>query len=259
VTIPRIYLPRPLETGDLVPLEVEQVRYLRSVLRMRGKEPLLVFNGTGEEFTADLRPSQADGIRIEITGRRPAPPERIGLTLCQAIPKAEKMDAIVRHATELGAGRIIPFFAERSVPRWAAEKSPQKCSRWQKIAIEACRQCGRADIPEIGGVLSFEEMLLSGSPGCLHLIFWEEESAAGIREVLRDPEFTATQEFLLAVGPEGGFERSEVEQARLAGFHSVSMGRRVLRVDTAAAAALAILQYERGGLGGPERGGRNGG
>jgi 16S rRNA (uracil1498-N3)-methyltransferase len=259
MTIPRIYVPRPLETGDLVPADEGQVRYLQTVLRMRENDPLVVFNGTGQVFAAVLRRSEAEGIRIEIAGRRAVPLERIGVTLCQAIPKAEKMDAIVRHATELGVSRIVPFAAQRSVPRWPAEKGPQKSARWQKIAVESSRQCGRPDIPEIGGVVSFEEMLLAGSPEAIRLIFWEEESAAGIREVLRDPEFAGTREYLLAIGPEGGFDQSEIERARLAGFRSVSMGMRVLRVDTAAAAALAILQYERGGLGGPDRGGRDGG
>ena len=259
MTIPRIYLPRPLETGDTCTAAGDQARYLRTVLRMRAGDPLVVFNGSVWEYDAVIRQRPEGGISLEITGKRPAPADAIEITLCQAIPKVEKMEAIIRHATELGAGRIIPFFAKRSVPRWPVEKSPQKRTRWQKIAVEACRQCGRTDIPEIGGIVTFEEMLLFSRPGGLNLIFWEEESARGIRGVLQDPRQVGMKSFLLVVGPEGGFEKGEIDRALQAGFLSVSLGKRVLRVDTAAAAVLAVIQYERGALGDTERGGQHGG
>ncbi|MBU2054315.1 MAG: 16S rRNA (uracil(1498)-N(3))-methyltransferase [Proteobacteria bacterium] len=249
MTIPRIYLPRPLKTGDVCAAAADQARYLRAVLRMREGDPLLVFNGSGREYEAVIRQATAEGTTLIITGELNAPEGLIEITLCQAVPKAEKMEAIIRHATELGASRIIPFVAKRSVPRWPAEKSPLKRARWQKIAVEASRQCGRADIPEIGEIVTFEQMLLSARPEGLNLIFWEEESARGVREVLRDPGQTGMTSFLLVIGPEGGFEKDEIDLALQAGFFSVSLGKRVLRVDTAAVAVLAVIQYERGFLG----------
>ncbi len=254
MSIPRLYLPHSLEKGDVCIAPAEQARYIKTVLRMRAGESLLVFNGTGGEYEAVIRQT-AEGLALEIIGRRPVTADRIEITLCQAIPKADKMEAIIRHATELGAGRMIPFHAERSIPRWPAEKSLQKRERWQKIAVEASRQCGRADIPEIGEIVSFTEVLRSTHPGWLNLICWEEESARGIREVLRDPKYGETRGFLLIIGPEGGFDRKEIDQALRAGLLSVSLGKRVLRVDTAAVAVIAIVQYEKGALGGPERGG----
>jgi 16S rRNA (uracil1498-N3)-methyltransferase len=155
------------------------------------------------------------------------------------------MDGIVRHATELGAARIVPFIAERSVPRWRPEQFPRKRERWQKIAVEASRQCGRSDIPEVGEIATFEQMLRNLPESGLRLIPWEEETATGIREVLRDPSRSEITEFVLAIGPEGGFSMGEIELARQAGFLSVSLGKRVLRVETASLAVLAILQYER--------------
>jgi 16S rRNA (uracil1498-N3)-methyltransferase len=258
MSIPRLYLPHSIETGDICIPTAEQARYIKTVLRMRVGEPLLVFNGTGWEYEAVIRQA-AEGLALEINGKRPMTTDRIEITLCQAIPKADKMEAIIRHATELGAGRIIPFHAERSIPRWPAEKSPQKRERWQKIAVEASRQCGRTDIPEIGEIASLAEVLRSTHPGWLNLICWEEESARGIREVLRDPKNDGIRGFLLVVGPEGGFGKTEIDQAQQAGFLSVSLGKRVLRVDTAAVAVIAILQYEKGALGGTEGGGPYGG
>jgi 16S rRNA (uracil1498-N3)-methyltransferase len=254
MSVPRLYLPHAIETGDVCITTAEQARYIKTVLRMRAGEPMLVFNGTEWEYEAVIRQT-AQGLALEINGRRPVAADRIEITLCQAIPKADRMEAIIRHATELGASRIIPFHAERSIPRWPAEKSPRKRERWQKIAVEASRQCGRADIPEIGEIVSFTEVLLFTHPEWLNLICWEEESSRGIREVLRDLRYDETRGFLLVVGPEGGFDKKEIDQALHAGLLSVSLGKRVLRVDTAAVAVIAILQYEKGTLGGPESGG----
>lgn len=249
MTLPRLYLPRPLERGALCDPTPDQARYLGTVLRMREGDPLLVFNGTGQEYGAVLRRGPA-GILLEITDRRTEPAAGIDITLCQAIPKAEKLDGIVRHATELGVSRIIPFFAERSVPRWPEAKSRLKRERWQKIALEGARQSGRTDIPEIGPVVPFDEMLRSGRPGSLGLILWEGETELGIREVFRDPRHDGVGAFHLAIGPEGGFGHEEIERAQRAGFLSVSLGRRVLRVETAALTVLALVQYEKGALGG---------
>jgi 16S rRNA (uracil1498-N3)-methyltransferase len=254
VTIPRIYLPRPLAAGDTCAVAEDQRRYLQSVLRMQEGDPLIVFNGSDWEFDAVIRHPQAGALALEITSKRPVPLDEIEITLCQAIPKVEKMDGIIRHATELGARRIIPFLAERSIPRWPAAKGPQKRERWRKIAVEAARQCGRTDIPEIGEIASFAEMLGSVRNGALGLIPWEEEAGRGLREVLRDPRYDRTKSFHLVIGPEGGFAREEIDRAHRAGFLPVSLGRRVLRVETAALAVLAILQYEWGAIGSADTG-----
>jgi 16S rRNA (uracil1498-N3)-methyltransferase len=244
VTIPRLYLPRPLEKGAFYTATADQARYLKTVLRMKEGDPVLIFNGTGREYEAVIRRQTAEGVELEVTGSRVLPAAGIHVTLCQAIPKAEKMDGIIRHATELGAERIIPFFAERSIPRWQPEQLSRKRERWRKIAVEASRQCGRSDITEIGEIVTFERLLRDVPESGLRLIPWEEETARGIREVLRDPARDGMMEFILVIGPEGGFSVEEIEQARRAGFLSVSLGKRVLRVETASLAVLAILQYE---------------
>jgi len=215
---------------------------------MHDGDALLVFNGTGHEYDAAVRQGP-EGLALEITGGRAVSAEGIEITLCQAVPKAEKLDGIIRRATELGAGRIVPFLAERSIPRWPAAKAQLKRERWQKIALEAARQCGRTDIPEIAEIAVYDEMLRLASAGALNLILWEEEADRGIRATLRDPAYAAAKNFLLVIGPEGGFSRDEIDRARAAGLQSVSLGKRVLRVETAALSVLAILQYERGALG----------
>jgi 16S rRNA (uracil1498-N3)-methyltransferase len=247
VTIPRLYLPRPLETGAVCFAAADQARYLKTVLRMKEGDPLLIFNGTDWEYEAVIRRQTAEGMELEITGRQRLPAAGIHVTLCQAVPKAEKMDGIIRHATELGAERIVPFLAERSIPHWRPEQLPRKRERWQKIAVEASRQCGRSDIPEVGEIVTFERMLRDVPESGLRLIPWEEETTTGIREILRDPARAGVTEFILVIGPEGGFSTEEIVQARRVGFLSVSLGKRVLRVETASLAVIAILQYEKGG------------
>ena len=116
MTIPRLYLPRPLERGAVCAAAADQARYLKTVLRMREGDSLLIFNGTDWEYEAVIRRRTADGMELEITGRHRLPAAEIHVTLCQAVPKVEKMEGIIRHATELGAERIVPFLAERSVP-----------------------------------------------------------------------------------------------------------------------------------------------
>jgi 16S rRNA (uracil1498-N3)-methyltransferase len=251
MTTPRIYLPRPLNTGDICEAAKDQARYLGAVLRMEAGDALVVFNGSDWEYNAVIRHTQAGSIALEVTGKRPVALDEIDITLCQAIPKAEKMDAIIRHATELGVGRVIPFVAERSIPHWTEAKRSQKRERWQKIIVEASRQSCRSAIPEIGEVVPFAEMVRFARPEGLNFIPWEEEARLGMRDVLRDPRYAGMKSFCLAIGPEGGFSNEEIERAREAGFLPVTLGRRVLRVETAALAVLAVLQYERGTLGDP--------
>lgn len=247
MTTPRLYLPHALERGTVCTAASDQARYIKNVLRMKEGDLLLIFNGSNWEYEAVIRRLTAEKLEMEITDKRSLPAAPIQVILCQAIPKAGKMDGIIRHATELGTERIIPFLAERSVPRWQPEQYPGKRERWQKIAVEASRQCGRSDIPQIGEIVTFERMLRDLPEGSLRLIPWEEETKTGIREILHDPSQSKMKEFVLAIGPEGGFSMEEIERARQAGFISVSLGNRVLRVETASLAVLAILHYEMEG------------
>jgi 16S rRNA (uracil1498-N3)-methyltransferase len=156
------------------------------------------------------------------------------------------MDTIVKSAAELGADVIIPFDAARSVSRIAGEKSSLKVVRWQKIAGEAARCCHSSHIAKVSKVSSFADMLTSASGDALKLIFWEEESQKTIRDMLTDETCAATKDFFIVVGPEGGFSKDEVTMAKEGGFVSVSLGKQILKVETAAVAIISIIQYEKG-------------
>ncbi|MCX5858033.1 MAG: 16S rRNA (uracil(1498)-N(3))-methyltransferase [Deltaproteobacteria bacterium] len=250
MTIPRVFLPSPMGVGSLCDLREEDQTYIKSVLRLKKNDHLVVFDGEGHEYQAMIHEMKNNRIVVEILKKHRFQDKPIRITLSQALPKAGKMDFIIQKATELGVDRIIPFQSARSVSRLTDDKKRQKALRWQKIAVEAARQCGRADVPVVSPCLDFPEMI--SDEGCkgFKIIFWEEEMQCGIRDVLNQKDRPLTDEFFVIVGPEGGFLKEEVNQAREAGFQSVSLGRQILRVDTAALAIMAIIQYEKGILGG---------
>jgi 16S rRNA (uracil1498-N3)-methyltransferase len=252
--VPRIYFPGITGKGETFDLGGENLRYVKSVLRMRKGDRLILFDGAGWEYETVIKNFSADGIDVEVMGKNRIADESPNIILLQALPKANKMDSIVRKATELGARRIIPFRAARSVPQLTAEKADVRVSRWRSIATEAARQCGRADIPEVSDVLSFEEMLASVEGAPLKIIFWEEESERGIKKLLRENKYEGAKDVTVMIGPEGGFSREEVESAVRRGFISVSLGRNVLKVETAAVTILSIIQYELGIFGGEPEG-----
>jgi 16S rRNA (uracil1498-N3)-methyltransferase len=134
------------------------------------------------------------------------------------------------------------------VPHLTPDKTAAKQIRWQKIAREAARKCHSGSIPEVSAILAWENMLRSADDGAEKIIFWEEENRISLKQVLRGKGRKQSRDFFLIVGPEGGFSREEIELAERLGFTSVSLGRQVLKVETAALAILAMLQYERGSL-----------
>lgn len=246
MTLPRIYSSETLQNAEACRLSTDNLRYLKTVLRLKTGDPIIVFDGFGNEFEARIEGFSASGVNVCLGEPIPQADKKISITLAQAIPKAGKMDLIVKTAAELGTDVVIPFIAARSVSRIEPEKASVKVARWQKIVLEAAR-CSRSPLPAvIEPVLSFADMLDCATPDVRKLIFWEEEDQQNIRDVLNDPGFAGTAHYFIIVGPEGGLTRDEVARAKASGFVSVSLGKRILKVETAAAAILSIIQYEKG-------------
>jgi 16S rRNA (uracil1498-N3)-methyltransferase len=246
LTIPRIYSPDSLENKTICELGPDNLKYLKQVMRLKDGDRINIFDGFGREFEAVIKNFSAKTVFIELGKKIPAAVKEIQITLAQAIPKAKKMDSIVKSASELGADAIIPFDAARSVSHIADEKSSSKVARWQKIAMEAARSSHSSHITKVSDVSSFTDMLLAASDNTLKLIFWEEESQKTIKDILTDETFADTKDFFIVVGPEGGFSKDEVIKTKESGFLSVTLGRQILKVETAAAAIISIIQYEKG-------------
>lgn len=272
MTTPRIFSPQPLGERQLYSLGDDHQHYLRHVLRVRIGDAVTLFDGSGNDFQGVVERLDAQELAVRIINRAAITGKTHRLTLAQALPKGSKMDDIVEKATELGVDRIIPFFSSRSVPKWSVEKAADRVVRWRKIAIEAARRSRRPDIPNIAGVVAYDDMLrmarqdvLSSSPlqtesepaakypapvgirddACYRIIFWEEEGQS-IKTVLHNESGRQADQLFLVIGPEGGFSREEIDNARARGFVVASLGAQVLRVETASLVVLTILQYELG-------------
>jgi 16S rRNA (uracil1498-N3)-methyltransferase len=164
------------------------------------------------------------------------------LVLGLGLAKGEALDGVMRQATEMGVQRIIPFLSERS-ERLTPERARRRLSRWQRLSRETLKSCQRARLPEIEAVQEFEAVV--SGPEEVKLLFWEEERGGGLQACLGRPRPAAAR---ILIGPEGGFSAGEVERAGAAGFVAVSLGPRRLKVETAALAALTLLQYAWGDL-----------
>jgi len=230
----------------MLKVEGSEVRHIRRALRLRAGDGIVVFDGSGREYEGTIVEEGPSSVLIEIqniiSSERESPLE---ITLAQSLLKGEKMDTLIQKATELGAKEIIPFFSSRSVPLLDKSKRLKRYHRWERIAVEASKQCGRGVIPRIEPLQDYFEMLQAPSPDSLRLILWEKEGAS-LKEILKTSK-EKTKIFFI-VGPEGGVSNEEVERAKEVGFIPVNLGKRILRSETASLCLLSILQYECGDL-----------
>jgi 16S rRNA (uracil1498-N3)-methyltransferase len=223
-------------------------RHLTRVLRLGLGAEVLLLDGTGRMFRAEIREADRERVWVVVTGTVEAPPDPgLRVTLVQAVAKGERMDAVMRQATEVGVARIIPVISERVVVRLTSEKADRRRERWQRIATEAAEQCRRPQVPEVSPVIDFNEALDLVPAGTPALFFWEGERRVVLKEVLRSRP--PAEEVFLFIGPEGGFAKQEVAQAAACGAIAVSLGPRLLRTDTAGVVAVALVFYEWGDLG----------
>lgn len=219
------------------------VNHIRNVLRMRAGEELLAADGQGSEYRCILRELQDSEIRAEICRKFSGSaelPSRI--TLFQGLPKSDKMDLIIQKCVELGVFRIVPVTTKRTVVKLDAKKEESRRKRWTAVSESAAKQSGRGIIPEISGVQSFREAVEEAGELDVCLIPYEKaENMARTREILSG--IPAGASIGVFIGPEGGFEEEEVREAMEAGARSITLGRRILRTETAGMAVLAMLGY----------------
>lgn len=219
------------------------VNHIRNVLRMRAGEELLAADGQGSEYRCILRELQDSEIRAEICRKLSGSaelPSRI--TLFQGLPKSDKMDLIIQKCVELGVFRIVPVTTKRTVVKLDAKKEESRRKRWTAVSESAAKQSGRGIIPEISGVKSFREAVEEAGELDVCLIPYEKaENMARTREILSG--IPAGASIGVFIGPEGGFEEEEVREAMEAGARPITLGRRILRTETAGMAVLAMLGY----------------
>lgn len=233
----RIHLPASLIIGSEILLPASACTHLLRVLRLREGAELVVFDGAGNEHSAELCRIVGHHVHVRIgTKINRASESPLHITLVQGISRGERMDWTLQKATELGISAIVPVLTTRSVVKLDDKQSAKKHDHWQSIVISACEQSGRSVVPKVHTPMSLNEYLSNKNNDHDRLLLEPNATTtlAGLAQ--------ASTHIDLLIGPEGGLDDSEIKQAKQANFKSVSLGPRVLRTETAAVVALSVLQ-----------------
>lgn len=239
----RFFIGPSIIDGDMAIIDGELAHQIGRVLRLKEGDPVCLLDGLGNEHEARITALSKDEVRARIASTERCPGEpSLKLTLAICLPKGDKLELIVQKCCELGISGLIAVSSERSVARLDPGKAASRLERWRKIATEAAEQSGRGTVPEIQGILGVSDLVSHIQQHSLALVAWEDEDCTSLREVLR--EHRDASSMMLIVGPEGGFSEREIECLRAAGARCVSLGKRLLRCETAAIAACAAIMYE---------------
>ncbi|MDP8298343.1 MAG: RsmE family RNA methyltransferase [Candidatus Tantalella remota] len=240
----RFYVPKESVAHGEVIVEGQEARHILDSMRMGDGDDVVVFDGTGTEYTGRIKESDRRRKRliIEILDERKVSDDGMPrITLAQALPKKDKMDYIVEKATELGVSRIVPLVSDRTIVRPEGPGSFRKVERWRKKSLEASKQCGRTSIPEIDGIKTYADMLLEMDGFDLVLMACLSDDTVSIKQALKDRE---AENILVFIGPEGDFTPEEINQVKGENSRSIDLGKRVLKSDTAGLFVLSVINYE---------------
>jgi 16S rRNA (uracil1498-N3)-methyltransferase len=244
----RVHVPQPLATAAEVLLPEAAAGHVARVLRMRAGDRLVLFDGSGADFHAEITEIAGPRVRTRIlervAGLRESP---LAVTLVQAVSRGERMDWTLQKATELGVRRIQPVLSARSVVRLDEQQGERRLRHWQAVVASACEQCGRSVLPVVESPLELPRYLGGPRAEGRRLVLSPDagKSLAALAGELAGG-LTGVE---LLIGPESGLDEAELAATVLAGFEAVRLGPRVLRTETAGIAALAVLQALAGDLG----------
>jgi len=234
--------------GDTATITGELYRHMARVLRLKAGSEVTLTDGGGAQFSGVVEEVGAKSLTVRVSAREcePEPEQAPRITLYQGLPKGEKLDLILQKCTELGASELVTFDAARSIVKLRGERGAGRLERCERIVQEAARQSGRRLAPKVAIGGSLDEVLRDAGQQ-VKLLLWEGEQTARLRGVFE--AYPPPASVAVVVGPEGGLTPGEVEQAISHGFIPVSLGRRILRTETAGLAMLAILQFHWGDMG----------
>jgi 16S rRNA (uracil1498-N3)-methyltransferase len=221
-----------------------EAHHLRTVLRLTVGDLVCLFDGTGNVHEATITRIAKGEVATRIVASRTAAPSPVLVHISQALLKGKKMDLLIQKANELGIDILEPFI---SIHCENKSRNPEREQRWRRVIIESCKQCGRPVPLTCRQEVDFATMLRTGRKFDLKLIFWEHEQELSLNRLFAEQGMTY-RSVQAIIGPEGGFSADEINQAKAAGFMSVSLGRRILRAETASIAVMAILQHRMGNL-----------
>ena len=230
-------------SGEQIFLTGENAQHAK-VLRLKAGEQVLVCDGAGNESLCTISDVSDGQISLVVKSRQVSETEaKVKVSVYMAFPKADKLEHVIQKATELGAYEIVAFPSSRCVSRPDDKSLAKKLERWQKIAASAAEQSGRGLIPKVLTLPSYKAALERAAQADKALLFYENEQATTLKMALSSGDYRTVS---LLTGPEGGLEFSEVEQAQKAGLQVCTLGKRILRCETAPLCALSAVMYDAG-------------
>lgn len=238
--------------GENAIIEGEDVKHIYKVLRLKEGDKININNCNGKEFLGRIKEINKVNVQVELLESLDVNNEApINVYLFQGYPKSTKMDLIVQKCTELGIKEITPVVTKRVISALGEvrNKDNKKIERWNKIAFEACKQSKRTIIPVVNDVIDFSQLLNCLNNMDLIVVPYENAYNYGVRQMIKNLN-NEVKNIGIVIGPEGGFEESEVESLKEIGAHIITLGPRILRTETAGFACLALLMYELGDIGG---------
>ena len=245
----RFFLPLNKIQASQVSFPAEQSHQISRVLRLRAGQKVIVLDNLGSEYLVILREVSPELTLGEVQSKSVCKAEpRYKIALYVSLSQREKFEWVLQKCTEVGVSSFVPAISKRSLVQ-NKKNAAKKLERWQRIIREAAEQCGRGRIPNLSSPIDFKTAIEeTNSRNGLGLILWEAEEDYSLKEYLQEQEITPDREIALFVGPEGGFDLDEVELARQAGIVPLSLGKRILRMETAALVGAALILYELGDM-----------
>jgi 16S rRNA (uracil1498-N3)-methyltransferase len=236
--------------GNSCVIEGEDVKHIYKVLRLESGDKININDGEGNEYLGEIQEVNKKEVKVNLLEKIELNNESdLKVHLYQGMPKSAKMDFIVQKCTELGISQITPIITGRVVVKTELSEF-KKVDRWNRIALEACKQSKRSLVPIINTPIEFNELLESLKKYDLVVVPYENQEGQGIRYLTAQVKNKVVKNVGIVIGPEGGFEESEIEALKQLGAYIVTLGPRILRTETAGFVALSLLMYELGDLGG---------
>lgn len=233
---------------DQVCIEGADARHIGKVLRLKPGDHISVVTADGEEYDVVLKEISAGMVKGTALAMRDSSCDpALKVILVQGMPKGDKLELIIQKCTELGITEIWPVHTERTVVQLTGKKAEDRRERWQRIALEAAKQCKRQHVPLVRNIQSWQNALQNMTDSFQGILLWESEDTNSLKEALSN--MNCESPVCIFVGPEGGLTDTEVHLAEAKGICTVTLGPRILRTETAGLAALSIIMYQLGDLG----------
>ena len=243
--MPKFFVDREQISDGFIKIYGDDAKHISYSLRMAKGECITVCDKSAREYDCRLVSFEETCVVAEILGEQDAPGEPpLKISLFQGLPKGDKLETVIQKAVECGVTEIIPFESERCIAKSKSDTEGRKTERRNRIAVEAAKQCGRGCIPQVKQTIDFADALREAAKAELALICYEDEDTTSLKQALVKAKEQKVGSIAIMIGSEGGFSRDEVKLVKALGIFSVSLGKRILRTETAPVFVLSCMSYE---------------